>query len=104
LFDKHNPNTGIFDWQRHCCLAFDFMTCKGSFVVNYHTYIIVGLESDSLQSDMIFNELKEIELKDKMSEQLEEEKKTEQEKCEVHELDKHVLIFTCPIPDISLCV
>ena len=36
LFAKRNPDAGIFDWQRHCCLAFGSMSCNGSFVVNYH--------------------------------------------------------------------
>ena len=95
LFDTRNPNTGFFDWQRHYCFAFDSMTCKRSFVVNYHTNKIVGLGADHLRFNVILNKLKKIKSKDRMEEQLEEEKKTEQETFEVPEFAKHFLIFAC---------
>ena len=61
LFDQRNPNAGPTDWHRHVTLAFDSMSCKGRFVVNYHTNEIVGMASDCLKPNVILNELKELE-------------------------------------------
>ena len=95
LFDQRNPNAGPFDWERHVSLAFDAMTCKGSFVVNYHTNEIVGLGVDCMKLNVILKELKEIEKFDKSDKELEEDaagNKTE-ESVEVPEPAKHFLIF-----------
>ena len=50
--------------------------------------------ANSLQSNVILNELREFEMKDKTEEQLEEAKKKELETFEVPEPAKHCLVFT----------
>ena len=72
-FDKLNPRAGLYDWRRHCSLGFDSMTCKGSFVVNYHTTDVIGLGADCLKLNVILNELKELESQEKNDSQLERE-------------------------------
>ena len=36
LFDQQNNFAGLFDLVRHYVLVFDSMSCKGSFVADYH--------------------------------------------------------------------
>eukprot|EP00957_Ditylum_brightwellii_P111449 8500705-Ditylum_brightwellii.AAC.1 len=62
LFDSNNPGASWFSWKFHCSLAFDSMTCKGRFVVNFHTNEIVGLARDCLTPDENCEELLEVHL------------------------------------------
>lgn len=61
VFDQRNPSASPFDGVRHCVLAFDLMSCRGSFAVNYHTNNVVGLGVDCLPYNVILNELKIME-------------------------------------------
>ena len=92
-FNKLNPRAGLYDWRRHCSLGFDSMTCKGSFVVNYHTNDVIGLGADCLKPNVILNELKELESREKSNSQLERESTTKDEKFVIPEPARHFLIF-----------
>jgi hypothetical protein len=84
-YDIRNPNADRFHWTRHCTLAFDSMTCKGRFVVNYHTGDIVGVDNECLKPDVIAEELKELNA-------LEVNDESEAEP-EMPPLAKHFLVF-----------
>ena len=55
-----DKNTGILDWELHCCLVFGSISCKGSFVVDYHILKIVGICIEQFKSDLISKELKKL--------------------------------------------
>ena len=93
LFNIRNPNAGELDWERCCSLAFDSMSCKGSFVVNYHTNEIVGMGVDSLETDVIMNKLKELEKKEKSDSELQSDVQQGQSTLELPEPAKHFLVL-----------
>ena len=92
VFNLRNPNADAFAWERHVSLAFDSMSCKGRFVVHYHTNEIIGMATDCLKPSAILNELKELEACHKSGKQVEG---GGDEKAEppLPELTKHFLIF-----------
>ena len=49
VVSQRNSNASPFDWERHVLLAFDSMSYKGSFVVNYHTNEMSGVGVDCLR-------------------------------------------------------
>ena len=98
IFNRRNPNADTYDWNRHVTLAFDSMSCKGRFVVNYHTNEIVGIASDCLRSTVILDELKELQKSDIdiSPEQLEEqaaEVAADTNDPPMPEVAKHFLVF-----------
>eukprot|EP00957_Ditylum_brightwellii_P112843 8603779-Ditylum_brightwellii.AAC.1 len=62
LSNSNNLGTSWFSWKYHCSLAFDSMTCKGRFVINFHTNKIVGVAHDCLTPYVICKELLEMHL------------------------------------------
>ena len=93
IFNDRNPNAGLFDWERHVTLAFDSMSCKGRFVVNFHTNEIVGMATDCLKPNVILNELTELQKSDMTGEQIQEAGEDANKDPPVPDVAKHFLIF-----------
>eukprot|EP00957_Ditylum_brightwellii_P120210 9172661-Ditylum_brightwellii.AAC.1 len=90
IFDSKHLDASRLSWKRHCSLVSDAMTCKGRFVVNFHTNEVVGVAPDCLKTDVIFKEIEEVQKYD-----CNDDGSTEKEP--IPELAKHFIVFICTL-------
>lgn len=55
-FDLSHPGCDKDDFKRHVSLAYDEMSVKGRFSVNYHTNTLVGIADDAFERSVIERE------------------------------------------------